>query len=148
LSFSDTMIVARAFAARKGERIDGDQELIALGVSNLVSGVNQGLPISASDSRTAVAEAAGGRTQATSVIAALVIGGTMLWLAGLLRYLPTAALAGVLIASAISLCDFREFGRLWRFRGVDLAGALVTLVGVAVLGLMEGILLGVVFALV
>ena len=148
LPFSDTMIVARAFAARKGERIDGDQELIALGVSNLVSGVNQGLPISASDSRTAVAEAAGARTQATSVIAALVIAGAMLWLAGLLRYLPAAALAGVLIASAINICDFREFARLWRFRGVDLAGALVTLVGVAVLGLMEGILLGVVFALV
>lgn len=148
LSFSDTMVVARAFAARGGERIDADQELIALGVANLVSGLSKGLPISASDSRTAVAETAGARTQATSIIAALVIAAAMLWLAGLLRYLPVSALAGVLIASAINICDFREFARLWRFRGVDLAGALVTLVGVAVMGLMEGILLGVVFALV
>ena len=148
LSFSDTMIVARAFAVRSGQKIDADQELVALGVANLVSGVSKGLPISASDSRTAVAEAAGARTQATSVIAAIVIAGTMLWLTGLLRYLPTAALAGVMIAAAINVCDFREFARLWRFRGVDLAGALLTLVGVAVLGLMEGILLGVVFALI
>jgi MFS superfamily sulfate permease-like transporter len=148
LSFSDTMIVARAFGLRSGQKIDADQELVALGVANLVSGVSKGLPVSASDSRTAVAEAAGARTQATSVIAAIVIAATMLWLTGLLRYLPTAALAGVMVAAAVNVCDFREFARLWRFRGVDLVGALVTLVGVAVLGLMEGILAGVVFSLV
>ena len=148
LSFSDTIITARAFAARGRERIDANQELIALGVANLVSGVSQGLPISASDSRTAVAEAAGARTQVTSIVAAAVIVASMLWLAGLLHYLPIAALGGVLMASAWSLCDFGEFARLWRFRGISLAGALVTLTGVVVLGLMEGILLGVVFSLV
>lgn len=82
------------------------------------------------------------------MIAAIVIAAVMMWLTGLLRYLPTAALAGVTIAAAINVCDFREFARLWRFRGVDLVGALVTLVGVAVLCLMEGILAGVVFSLV
>jgi len=148
LSFSDTMVTARAFAARNGYRIDANQELLAIGMANLVAGVNQGLPISASDSRTAVAEAAGSRTQLTSVIAALVVAAVMLYLAPLLRYLPAAALGGILIASAWGLCDFAEFGRLWRFRGISLAGALVTLVGVVALGLMEGILLGVVFALV
>jgi high affinity sulfate transporter 1 len=148
LSFSDTMITARAFAARNRYRIDANQELLAIGLANLVSGVSQGLPISASDSRTAVVEAAGSRTQLTSVIAALVVAAVMLYLAPLLRYLPTAALGGILIASAWSLCDFVEFGRLWRFRGISLAGALVTLGGVVALGLMEGILLGVVFALV
>jgi SulP family sulfate permease len=65
-----------------------------------------------------------------------------------LRYLPSAVLGGILIASAWSLCDFAEFRRLWRFRGISLAGALVTLAGVLALGLMEGILLGVVFSLV
>ncbi len=148
LSFSDTMIAARAFAARNRERIDANQELIGLGVANLASGLSHGLPISASDSRTAVAEAAGARTQVTSVIAALVIAAVMLWLAGLLYYLPTAALGGVLMAAAWGLCDFGEFARLWRFRSVDLAGALVTLAGVLVLGVMEGILIGVVFSLV
>jgi high affinity sulfate transporter 1 len=148
LSFSDTMVTARAFAARNRQRIDGNQELLGIGMANLMSGVSQGLPISASDSRTAVVEAAGGRTQVASVVAAIVVAVVMLWLTQLLYWLPTAALGGILIASAWGLCDFREFARLWRFRGISLAGALVTLVGVAVLGIMEGILLGVVFSLV
>lgn len=148
LSFSDTMVTARAFAARNGYRIDANQELIGIGMANLTSGVTQGLPISASDSRTAVAEASGGRTQMTCIVAGAVVVGVMLWLAGLLRYLPSATLGGVLMASAWTLCDFSEFRRLWRFRGISLAAALVTLVGVIVLGIMEGILIGVVFALV
>jgi high affinity sulfate transporter 1 len=148
VSFSDTIITARAFAARKHERIDANQELLALGFANLASGVTQGLPISASDSRTAVAEAAGARTQVTSLVAAAVIAVVMLWFSGFLAYLPMAALGGVLIAAAWSLCEFHEFGRLWRFHGVSLAGALVTLVGVVTLGVMEGILLGVAFSIV
>ncbi|MDP1961828.1 MAG: SulP family inorganic anion transporter [Reyranella sp.] len=148
LSFSDTMITARGFAARNRYRIDGNQELLGIGMANLVSGLSQGLPISASDTRTAVAEAAGGRTQVTCVIAAAVVAGVTLWLAGLLFWLPQAALGGILIASAWGLCAFGDFARLWRFRGISLAGALVTLVGVVAMGVMEGILVGVVFALV
>lgn len=148
LSFSDTMITARGFAARNRYRIDGNQELLGIGMANLASGLSQGLPISASDTRTAVAEAAGGRTQVTCVIAAAVVAGVTLWLAGLLFWLPQAALGGILIAAAWGLCDFGDFGRLWRFRGISLAGALVTLVGVVAMGVMEGILVGVVFALV
>ncbi|MEI7870744.1 MAG: SulP family inorganic anion transporter [Alphaproteobacteria bacterium] len=148
LSFSDTVVTARAFAARNRYRIDPNQELLAIGAANLVSGLSQGLPISASDSRTAVAEAAGGRTQVTSAIAAVVVAAVMLWLAGFLYYLPSAALGGLLIASAWGLCDTAEFRRLWRFRGISLAGALVTMAGVVALGVMEGILIGVVFSLV
>jgi high affinity sulfate transporter 1 len=148
LSFSDTMVTARAFAARNRYRIDANQELLGIGAANLVSGLNQGLPISASDSRTAVAEAAGSRTQVTAIVAAIVVAAVMLWLTQLLYYLPAAALGGILIASAWGLCDFGEFARLWRFRGISLASALVTLAGVVALGVMEGILLGVAFSLV
>jgi SulP family sulfate permease len=148
LSFSDTVVTARGFAARIGERIDADQELLAIGVANLASGLSHGLPISASDSRTAVAEAAGSRTQVTSAIAALVVAAVMLWFAGLLYHLPLAALGGILMASAWTLCDVGEFVRLWRFRGISLAAALVTLAGVLALGIMEGILIGVVFSLI
>jgi sulfate permease, SulP family len=148
LSFSDTIVTARGFAARIGERIDADQELLAIGVANLASGLSHGLPISASDSRTAVAEAAGSRTQVTSAVAALVVAAVMLWFAGLLYHLPLAALGGILMASAWTLCDFGEFVRLWRFRGISLAAALLTLVGVLALGIMEGILIGVVFSLI
>jgi high affinity sulfate transporter 1 len=148
LSFSDTIVTARGFAARIGERIDADQELLAIGVANLASGLSHGLPISASDSRTAVAEAAGSRTQVTSAIAALVVAAVMLWFAGLLYHLPLAALGGILMASAWTLCDVGEFVRLWRFRGISLTAALVTLLGVLALGIMEGILIGVVFSLI
>src|SRR3984893_13550762 len=148
LSFCDTIVTARPFAARSRDRIDADQELLALGVANLASGLSHGLPISASDSRTAVAEAAGSRTQVTSAIAALVVAAVMLWFAGLLYHLPLAALGGILVASAWTLCDFGEFVRLWRFRGISLAAALVTLAGVLALGIMEGILIGVVFSLI
>ena len=148
LSFSDTIVTARGFAARIGERIDADQELLAIGVANLASGLSHGLPISASDSRTAVAEAAGSRTQVTSAIAALVVAAVMLWFAGLLYHLPLAALGGILMASAWTLCEIGEFVRLWRFRGISLAAALVTLAGVLALGIMEGILIGVVFSLI
>ncbi|MCC8432654.1 SulP family inorganic anion transporter [Reyranella aquatilis] len=148
LSFSDTMITARAFGTRHGTRVDADQELLGLGAANLVSGLSQGLPISASDTRTAVAEAAGSRTQLTMVIAAAIVAGVTLWLADLLYHLPTAALGGILIASAWGLCDVDEFRRLWRFRRSDFAAALLTMAGVAALGVMEGILVGVVFSLV
>jgi high affinity sulfate transporter 1 len=148
LSFSDTMVTARAFAARSRQRIDANQELLGIGLANLISGLTQGLPISASDSRTAVAEAAGSRTQVASVVAAAVVAGVMLFLADFLYYLPAAARGGILIASAWGLCDFGEFARLWRFRGISLAGALVTLAGVLALGIMDGILIGVVFSLV
>jgi high affinity sulfate transporter 1 len=148
LSFSDTVVTARGFAARTRERIDADQELLAIGVANLASGLSHGLPISASDSRTAVAEAAGSRTQVTSAVAALVVAAVMLWFAGLLYHLPLAALGGILMVSAWTLCDIGEFVRLWRFRGISLAAALVTLAGVLALGIMEGILIGVVFSLI
>ncbi|MCA0302096.1 MAG: SulP family inorganic anion transporter [Proteobacteria bacterium] len=148
LSFSDTMVTARAFAARSRARIDADQELVGIGLANLVSGLTQGLPISASDSRTAVAETAGSKTPLTSIVAALVVAAAMTWLTPLLRHLPVAALGGVLMAAAWSLWDFGEFARLWRFRGISLAGALVTLAGVVTLGIMEGILIGVLFSIV
>lgn len=148
LSFSDTMITARAFGARHGTRVDADQELLGIGTANLVSGLSQGLPISASDTRTAVAEAAGSRTQVTMVIAAAIVAAVTLSLGDLLFYLPTAALGGILIASAWGLCELGEFSRLWRFRGSDLAAALLTMAGVVVLGVMDGILVGVVFSLV
>ena len=148
LSFSDTMVTARAFAARSRTRIDADQELVGIGLANLASGLTQGLPISASDSRTAVAETAGARTPLTSIVAALVVAAAMTWLTPLLRHLPVAALGGVLMAAAWSLWDLGEFARLWRFRGISLAGALVTLAGVVALGIMEGILIGVLFSIV
>jgi high affinity sulfate transporter 1 len=148
VSFSDTMVTARGFASRNRYRVDANQELIAVGMGNIASGLTQGLPISASGSRTAVAEAAGGRTQLTSVVAACVVASAMLFLTDILYYLPSAALGGILIAAAWNLCDFGEFRRIWRFRGAGLVGALLTLAGVVGIGVIEGIAIGVVHSLI
>ena len=91
------------------ERIDANQELLAIGVANLVSGVTQGLPISASNSRTAVAEAAGGRTQVTSVVAATVVAVVMLWLAGLPLLSAHGGAGRRADRLGRGLCDFGEF---------------------------------------
>jgi SulP family sulfate permease len=142
LSFSDTMVTARGFASRNRYRIDANRELLAIGVGNIAAGLSHGLPVGASGSRTAVAESAGGMTQVTSVVAALVVG-LCLFATGPLYYLPQAALGGILLAAAWNLCDLEEFRRIWRFRGSGLVAALLTLAGVIGLGVMQGIGIGV-----
>jgi sulfate permease, SulP family len=148
VAVSDTVATSRGFASRNRYRIDANQEMLALGVGNIAAGLTQGLPVSASGSRTAAAEAAGSRTQVTSMVAAGMVACVMLFLTGLLYSLPSAALGGILIASAWNLCDFREFRRIWNFRGVGLVGALLTLGGVVSIGVMEGIGIGVLFSLI
>ena len=148
VAYSDTMATSRGFASRNHYRIDANQEMLALGLGNIVAGLTQGLPVSSSGSRTAAAESAGSRTQVTSVVAAGVVACTMLFLTGLLYSLPSAALGGILIAAAWNLCDFQEFRRMWRFRGAGLMAALLTMAGVVGIGVMEGIGIGVLFSLI
>jgi high affinity sulfate transporter 1 len=148
LGFSDTIATARGFASRNRYTIDANQELFALGLGNFATCVTQGLPISGSGSRTAVAESSGSRTQFTSIVAALTVAVVMLFLTSYLSKLPSAALGGILVAAAIGLCEFGEFRRLWNFRGIGLATALVVMAGVIGIGVMEGILLGVTICLV
>lgn len=148
VAFSDSVATARGFASRNRYRIDANQELRALGLGNLAAGVTQGLPVSGSGSRTAAAESAGSRTQVTSIVAAGVVASVMLFFTDSLFLLPSAALGGILIAAAWSLCDFGEFRRMWRFRGLGLLGAVLTGAGVIGIGVMEGIGIGVLFSLV
>jgi high affinity sulfate transporter 1 len=148
VAFSDSVATSRGFASRNHYRIDANQELRALGLANLAAGVTQGLPISGSGSRTAAAESAGGRTQLTSVIAAAVVACVMMFFTGSLFSLPHAALSAILLAAAWNLCDFGEFARLWRFRGVGLAVAVLTAAGVIGIGVMEGIGIGVLCSMI
>ena len=143
VAFSDVMVMARAFAVRQGTKVDPNQELMALGLSNLASGFTQGLPVGGSSSRTAMAESSGGKSSLTLLVAAATVLLILAFLTPLLRPLPLSALAGILFAAAWSLCDFAEMIRLWRFRGVGLFVALATMLGVIVLGMLPGILIGV-----
>jgi high affinity sulfate transporter 1 len=148
VSFADTSVLSRAYAARLGTQVDPNQEMVALGAANLAAGFFQGFPISSSGSRTPVAEAAGARTQLTSVVGALAIAFLLLVAPNLLQHLPTAALAAVVIAAAIGLFEVTDLKRIYRIQQWEFWLSIVCLVGVAVLGVIPGIGLAIAIAIV
>ena len=147
VSFADTSVLSRAYAARLGDRVDPNQEMVGLGAANLATGFFQGFPISSSASRTPVAEAAGARTQLTSVVGALAIAILLLVAPNLLQHLPTAALAAVVIAAAIGLFEVTDLKRIYRIQQWEFWLSMVCFVGVAVLGVIPGIGLAIAIAI-
>jgi high affinity sulfate transporter 1 len=148
VSFADTSVLSRAYAARTGTHVDPNQEMVGLGAANLAAGFFQGFPISSSSSRTPVAEAAGARTQLTSVVAALIIAFLLLTAPNLLQHLPKTALAAVVIASAIGLIEVTDLKRIYRIQRWEFWLSMVCLVGVAVLGAIPGIGLAIAVAII
>jgi high affinity sulfate transporter 1 len=148
ISFADTSVLSRAYAARLGSRVDPNQEMVGLGAANLATGFFQGFPISSSSSRTPVAEAAGARTQLTSVVGALSIALLLLAAPNLLQHLPNAALAAVVIAAAIGLIEIADLKRIYRIQRWEFWLVMVCFVGVAVLGVIPGIGLAIVIAVI
>ena len=147
VSFADTSVLSRVYAARLGDRVDPNQEMVGLGAANLATGFFQGFPISSSSSRTPVAEAAGARTQLTSVVGALAIAILLLLAPNLLQHLPTAALAAVVIAAAIGLFEVTDLKRIYRIQQWEFWLSMVCFVGVAVLGVIPGIGLAIAIAI-
>lgn len=145
VAYSDNLLTARAFA-QKGEDVDGRRELLALGAVNVGSGLVSGFPVSSSGSRTAIAAAVGGRTQAASVATAVAIVAALVALRPVLEAFPTAALGAVVVYAATRLVDVAEFRRLLRFRHSEFALALATTASVLVLGVLEGIVVAVVLS--
>jgi len=146
VSFADTSVLSRTYAARLGDRVDPNQEMVGLGAANLVAGLFQGLPISASASRTPVAEAAGARTQLTGVVGALTVAVLLLAAPNLLRNLPNSALAAVVIASAIALIEVADLRRIYRIQRWEFWLSMLCLAGVAVFGAIPGIALAIAIA--
>ena len=147
VSFADTSVLSRAYGARLGTHVDPNQEMIGLGAANLATGFFQGFSISSSSSRTPVAEAAGARTQLTNVVGALAIAALLLVAPDLLRHLPSAALAAVVIASAIGLIEAADLKRIYRIQQWEFWLSIVCFVGVAVLGVIPGIGLAIAIAI-
>ena len=147
VSFADTSVLSRVYAARLGAQVNPNQEMVGLGAANLAAGFFQGFPISSSSSRTPVAEAAGARTQLTSIVGALAIAFLLLVAPNLLQYLPTAALAAVVIAAAIGLFEVTDLKRIYRIQQWEFWLSMVCFVGVAVLGVIPGIGLAIAIAI-
>jgi MFS superfamily sulfate permease-like transporter len=139
VALTDTISTASAFAARTGQEIDGDGEMIGIGAANVAAGFFQGFPVSTSGSRTAVAEQAGAKTQLTGVVGAALIVLMLVFVPGLLKDLPNPTLAAVVIAASLSLADIPGTVRLWRQRRVEFFLSITAFLGVALLGVLEGI---------
>lgn len=148
ISFADTSVLSRTYAGRTASFVDPNQEMVGLGAANLAAGLFQGFPISASASRTPVAEAAGARTQLTGVVGALAVGTMLLMAPGLLRNLPVTALAAVVIASAIGLIEVTDLRRIWRIQRWEFWLSIGCLLGVALLGAIPGIGLAILIAVI
>lgn len=147
VSFSNMMLAARSFAVRNGYQVDADREAAALGAANLAAAFSQGFAVSGTNSRTAVADAAGGRTQATGLVAAVAIAAVLLFLTGPLHDVPIAAVAAVLIGAARSLFDRAALAALLRSdRRAFWLSILVTL-AVVVTGALAALAIAVVLAL-
>ncbi len=147
ISFSSTMLTARAFASKNRYDINVDKEMAALGASNIAAGLFQSFAIAGADSRTAMNDAAGGRTQVAGLVAAAAIALVLLFLTEPLRYLPIAALGAVLIVASYSLLSLETLRVLYRVDRVELALALLATFGVIWVGALQAILLVVTLAL-
>jgi SulP family sulfate permease len=139
VAYTDNVVTARAFAARRREVIDARQEFLALGAANLGAGLFSGFPVSSSGSRTVIGDAVGSRTQLYSLVAAAIVLLTMLFLGPALSTFPMAALGALVVFAALRLIDFAELRRIARFRRSELFLALATTVAVLIFDVLYGI---------
>ena len=143
VSLADTISTASAFAARTGQEVRGNGEMIGIGVANLAAGLFQGFPVSTSGSRTAVAERSGAKTQLTGVTGAALIILMIVLVPGLFKNLPQPALAAVVITASLSLADIPGTARLWHQRKAEFLLSIAAFLGVALLGVLPGIAIAV-----
>jgi high affinity sulfate transporter 1 len=148
VSFADTSVLSRTYAARLRTPVDPNQEMVGLGVANLATAFFQGFPISSSSSRTPVAEAAGAKTQLTGVVGAIAIAVLLVVAPDLLRHLPHTALAAVVIASAIGLIEVSDLRRIYRIQRWEFWLSMACFGSVAVFGAIPGIGLAIVIAVI
>jgi high affinity sulfate transporter 1 len=148
VSFADTSVLSRTYAARTRSYVDPNQEMIGLGAANLATAFFQGFPISSSSSRTPVAEAAGSKTQLTGVFGALAVAALLMFAPNLMEYVPNSALAAVVIAAAIGLFEFTDLRRIYRIQQWEFWLSMACAVGVAIFGAIPGIALAVGLAVI
>lgn len=147
VSLTDTIATATSFAARRGEEVEPNQEMIGMGAANIAAGLFQGFAVSTSGSRTAVAEQSGAKSQVTGLVGAGLVAALLLFLNSLLADLPQTALAAVVIVAALSLMDLGLLRRYLRVRRSAFAVSLVATAGVVLLGVLQGIVVAVTLAI-
>jgi high affinity sulfate transporter 1 len=147
VALGDTISTSSGFAAKSGYEVDSDQEMVGIGAANFLVGFFQGFPISSSSSRTAVAEQSGAKTQLTGVVAAALVLVMLLFVPGLVKNLPQSALAAIIIVASISLFDAPALRHLWKVQKSEFAIAIACILGVALVGVLEGIVIAVIISI-
>jgi high affinity sulfate transporter 1 len=147
LSFSSTMLAARSFAEKNRYDLDADREVAALGAANVAAALSQSFAVTGSGLRTSVAEAAGARTQMAGLVAAAALVPVLLFFTGPLQYIPSVALAAILISAAVSMLNWKDLRAIHDIEPQEFWLAVVATAGVLVFGAIEAILLVVVLAL-
>ncbi len=148
VAFAESNATARSLAAKHKYEVDPNQDLIALGGANLGAGLLQGFAVDASLSRSATADAAGVKTQVSSLLTLSLVLITIVALSSLFRNLPNAALAAIIIVSVVGLVNVGELRRLYRLDKPDFALAIISLTGVLLLGILPGLAVAVAAGLV
>ena len=148
VSFTSGVLTAKSFARRNGYEVNANQELIGFGACNLASGLAQGFPVTGADSRTAVNNAMGGKTQMVGLVAGGAMLLVLLFLTSPLAYVPTTALAAVILVSAIGLFDLADLRQLYHMSYREFLMSVGTTLGVLVLGVLPGVLLAVALSLI
>ena len=143
VAIGDTISTSGGFAGQAGYEVDGNQELAGIGTANLAAGLFSGFPVSTSGSRTAVSFQSGAKTQLTGIVAAALVLLMLLVAPGLVQAMPQPVLAAVIIAASISLFDVAELRRLFRVRRGEFALAVACALGVALVGVLQGIVIAV-----
>jgi high affinity sulfate transporter 1 len=143
VGYTDNVLTARSIAARQGYRIDPNQEMLALGLTNLTAGLSQGFPVSSSASRTAVPASIGSRSQLVSVVAAAFVVVALVGARPLLEEIPRSALAAVIITAAIAIIDIDGYRSLWRVSRVEAGLAAMAAIGVVAFDVLVGVIVAV-----
>ena len=147
VALADTISTASSFAARAGDQVHGDQEMIGIGAANLAAGLFQGFPVSTSGSRTAVSVQAGAKSQVAGLVGAGAIVLMLVAVPGLLKDLPQPALAAVVISASLSLADIKGVMRLWKQRKTEAWLAITAFLAVTFLGVLPGIVIAIVLSI-
>lgn len=143
VGYVETISIAKSLAAKRRQKVDANQEFIALGAANLAAGVTGGYPVDGSFARSMVNFTAGAHTGLASLITMILVGVAALFLMPIFHHLPQAALAAIIIIAVIGLVDVRMPLRLWRYNKADAAALLLTFIAVLAVGVTKGILIGV-----
>jgi SulP family sulfate permease len=143
VSFGSGIVTARSFGAKNKYPVDANRELLGFGAANVASGLFGGFAVTASDSRTAINDMMGGKTQLAGIVSAAALALTVLFLSGALSFLPKPALGAVLASAAVSLIDLRTLRELWRISRAEFSFALISIVGVIAVGVLQGVIVAI-----